>query len=120
MIFFAFGISSPSSIANMFGSWMSGLNKNLRSLGFLGVAATVWSLWLNRNDIVFEKERSPSPLQVIYTTIHWLCLWVVLQKDDQRTTLVEATQCLVRVAKAFFLPRLMDDDLVFGLTVTRT
>jgi len=41
----------------MFGSWMSGLNKNLRSLSFLGAAATVWSLWLNRNDIVFEKKK---------------------------------------------------------------
>ena len=102
LIFFAFGIPNPSSTTNMFGSWMSGLNKNLRSLSFLGAAATVWSLWLNRNDIVFEKKRSSSPLQVIYTTIHWLRTWAALQKEDQRTTLMEATQCLAQSAKAFF------------------
>ena len=102
LIFFAFGIPNPSSTTNMFGSWMSGLNKNQRSLSFLGAAATVWSLWLNRNDIVFEKKRSSSPLQVIYTTIHWLRTWAALQKEDQRTTLMEATQCLAQVAKAFF------------------
>jgi hypothetical protein len=50
----------------MFGSWLCGLSKELKSLALLGVATTCWSLWLCKNDLVFEKKRTSSPLQVIY------------------------------------------------------
>ena len=68
----ASGLSQPHSVSSMFGSWLCGLSKELKSLALLGAAATCWSLWLCRNDLVFEKKRTSSPLQVIYSIIHWL------------------------------------------------
>lgn len=79
VIFLAFGISPPSSVSNMFGSWLEGFEHNLRNIILLGAASTCWALWLRRNDIVFEKKSIYSPLQVIYAISHWLRTWAVLR-----------------------------------------
>jgi len=86
----------------MFGSWLYGLSKEPKSLALLGAAATCWSLWLCRNDLVFEKKRTSSPLQVIYSIIHWLHTWAILQKPTSQDLVVAASQQLARVAKEFF------------------
>ncbi|WVZ75254.1 hypothetical protein U9M48_023328 [Paspalum notatum var. saurae] len=80
--FAPFGIRAPSSISNMFGSWLEGFNHNIRNIVLLGAASVSWALWLTRNDIVFERKTIYSPLQVIYVTFHWLRTWAVLQKAD--------------------------------------
>ena len=98
----ASGLSQPHSVSNMFGSWLCGLSKELKSLTLLGAAATCWSLWLCRNDLVFEKKHTCSLLQVIYSIIHWLRTWAVLQKPASQDLVVAASQQLVQVAKEFF------------------
>ena len=98
----ASGLSQPHSVSNMFGSWLCGLSKDLKSLALLGAAATCWSLWLCRNDLVFEKKCTSFPLQVIYSIIHWLRTWVVLQKPTSQGLVVAASQHLAQVAKEFF------------------
>ena len=60
----ALNLAKPQSILHMFGSWLYGVKKELRSLVLLGVGVIAWSIWLHRNDIVFEKKNY-SPLQVI-------------------------------------------------------
>jgi len=40
----------------MFGSWLYGVKKELRSLVLLGAGVIAWSIWLHRNDIVFERK----------------------------------------------------------------
>src|SRR5438105_86510 len=102
LIHLAFGIMKPSNVFNMFGNWLGGFDKELRNTALLGAATTVWSLWLHRNDIAFEKKTNSSPLQVIYVISHWLRTWAVLQKVDLRVTVVEASRSLVQVAKDFF------------------
>jgi len=102
LIHLAFGILRPSSVSNMFGNWLGGFDKTLRNIALLGAAVTVWSIWLHRNGIVFEKKTSSSPLQVIYSISHWLRTWAVLEKEDLQTTVVEASRSLVQVAKDFF------------------
>jgi hypothetical protein len=52
----ASGLSQPHSVSSMLGSWLYGLSKELKSLALLGAAATCLSLWLCRNDLVFEKK----------------------------------------------------------------
>ena len=54
----------------MFGSWLR--NFILRSQIMLGLVALCWALWLNRNDTVFDKKNSNSPLQVIYRETYWI------------------------------------------------
>jgi hypothetical protein len=103
----------------MFGSWLCGLSKELKSLALLGAAATCRSLWLCRNDLVFKKKRTSFPLQVIYSIIHWLCTWAVLQKLTSQDLVVAASQQLARVANRprRFLSGHMSGSLVFGLSV---
>jgi len=95
-------LSQPHSVSNMFGSWLCGLSKELKSLTLLGSAATYWSLWLCRNDMVFERKHTCFPLQVIYSIIHWLRTWAVLQKPTSQDLVVAASQQLAQVAKEFF------------------
>lgn len=80
MIHAALGLSQPRSVSDMFGSWLWGIEKELKPLILLGVAATCWSLWLCRNDIIFGNKHNPSPMQVIYSIIHLLRTWAVLEK----------------------------------------
>jgi len=50
-----FGIQPPASFAHLFGSWLHGLCPKVKSQIFVGAAALCWALWLNRNDMVFNK-----------------------------------------------------------------
>ena len=102
LIYLVFGITKPSRVSNMFGTWLGGFDKGLRNITFLGAATTVWALWLHRNDLVFEEKINSSPLQVIYVISHWLCTWAVLQKVELQAMVVATSQRLVRVAKDFF------------------
>ena len=42
----------PSSVANIFGNWLHGLDHTLRKDIRVGAIALLWSLWLCRNDSV--------------------------------------------------------------------
>jgi hypothetical protein len=54
----------------MFNGWLRGVNKDVKLLLLLGGATTCWSIWLSRNDIVFEKKKIVSSVQVIYLVTH--------------------------------------------------
>lgn len=98
----ASGLPPPHCVAHMFGSWLDGIHNNLKSHVLLGAAATCWSLWLYRNNVVFDKKVISSHLQVIYSLIHWLRIWAILQKPDSRDMVVAACQHLEKVVKEFF------------------
>jgi hypothetical protein len=66
----------------MFDSCLIGLAKDAKPLVLLGAPATCWSIWLNRNDMVFGKKKTTSPLQVIFEVSPWLCTWSILQKSN--------------------------------------
>jgi len=72
IIFLALGVPKPHSVSDMFGRWLGTFARNLRRMALLGAATTVWSLWMNRNDFVFENKTNFSPLQVIFAIFHWL------------------------------------------------
>jgi hypothetical protein len=42
----------------MFGSWLNGVGLKLQNQILLGAVALCWALWLNRNDVVFNKDKS--------------------------------------------------------------
>jgi hypothetical protein len=44
------------NISHMFGSWLNGFRRDVKPLLLLRAATTCWSLWLRRNDLVFEKN----------------------------------------------------------------
>jgi len=61
----ASNLYSPKSVANVFGNWLHGIDKKLRTIIRVGAIAVIWSLWLSRNDKVFN-DKSVSPMQVLY------------------------------------------------------
>ena len=54
----ATGLTKPCSVSHLYGGWLRGFSKELKPLLLLGAAATCWSLWLSRNDIVYEKKKN--------------------------------------------------------------
>jgi hypothetical protein len=113
------GLLKPHNIGHMFNGCLRGVNKDVKLLLLLGGAVTCWSIWLSRNDIVFEKKKVVYPVQVIYLVTHWLLTWAILQKPDLQDTVVAVSQQLTLVAKDFFSPRHMGGGLVYELIVTR-
>jgi hypothetical protein len=69
----ASGLYPPTSIANVFGNWVHGIDSKYIILLRVGAMVLIWSLWLCRNDKVFDNKLS-SPLQVIYRCMSTLRL----------------------------------------------
>jgi hypothetical protein len=61
-----FGITKPANFANLVGPWLRGFSHKQKALVTVGVAAFCWALWLSRNDVVFQKSKSKSILQVMF------------------------------------------------------
>ena len=47
------------------------------------VVAVCWAIWRCRNDIIFNKIKVNSILQVIFRGTYWLHFWSQLQRDEQ-------------------------------------
>jgi hypothetical protein len=86
----------------MFGSWIRRFAPGLRKQIIVGVAAFCWVLWLNRNDAVFQKSVTNSPLQVIFRGTFWIRHWSLLSKEEERRSLKEGCKCLESLALQFF------------------
>jgi hypothetical protein len=78
MIFFAFDLPPPTSVTNMFGHWLNGVDKISKNRMRIGVSALCWSIWRCRNDIVFNNVKNFNVLQVIRMVAHWVQLWALL------------------------------------------
>jgi hypothetical protein len=72
----------------------------LNLLVLLGAAVTCWSLWMSRNNPIFENKQI-SFLHVIFIVSHWLHPWAILHKPTQGLVAV-ASQRLIQMAKEFF------------------
>jgi hypothetical protein len=92
----------PHSVSNMFGTWLWGLDKDKKSLVLAGAAATCWAIWRCRNNIVFNRKVVPSPSQVIYSVIHWLRTWTILQKPGSRDMVLATCRRLEEVLRVCF------------------
>jgi hypothetical protein len=55
----ASGLYPSTSIVNVFGNWVHGIDYKYKILLRVGVMALIWSLWLCRNDKVFDNKNSP-------------------------------------------------------------
>jgi hypothetical protein len=68
----------PHSVAKIFGNWLYSIDNRFRTLIKVGALAVIWSLWLCRNDKVFNGKVS-SPLHIINRCTGTLRLWPSLQ-----------------------------------------
>jgi hypothetical protein len=78
----------PTSVANVFGNWLHGMDLRFIMLIRVGVLAVIWALWLCRNDIIFN-DKNCSILQVIYRCTGILHLWSSLQRVENCTLFAE-------------------------------
>ncbi|WVZ71541.1 hypothetical protein U9M48_020116 [Paspalum notatum var. saurae] len=105
--------AKPINAFHLFGSWIQDLPSNWEHIALLGATALCWSLWLGKNDLVFEKKDCSSPWQVIFAKVHWVRSWAILQRTDlQLQNLVmemEASQHLARLVGFVFLEQKPDD-----------
>jgi hypothetical protein len=67
----------------------------------MGAISIIWSLWLCRNDKMFDKKNY-SVLQVIYRCIYTLCLWSSLQRVEDRDLFMEVCARLKATARDTF------------------
>jgi len=79
IIFYATGLTPPRSIRHMFNSWLSNQSKKIRNIIWVGVAAVCWAIRRCRNDIIFNKIKVTSILQVIFRGTYWFHFWAQLQ-----------------------------------------
>jgi hypothetical protein len=91
----------PRSITNIFGNWLNGINNRFKKYIRVGAIAFIWSLWLCRNDKVFNDKNS-SILQVIYRGINTLRLWSSLQRVEDRDLFTEVCTRLETTARDTF------------------
>jgi hypothetical protein len=75
MVQIATNIYPPSSISNMFDSWLWGINKDFKPLALLWVASICWVIWRHRNNVVFERKLQQI-LCILYTH-HSLALYLL-------------------------------------------
>jgi hypothetical protein len=102
MIHFAFNISPPDNVTDMFGNWLNGVDKVTKNKIRIGTSAVCWSMWNGRNDIIFNRKNGASFLQVIRLAVYWIQLWSLLLPVDRRESMVSGCNHLWTVAQDFF------------------
>jgi hypothetical protein len=103
----------PTSIANVFGNWVHGIDYKYRILLRVGAMALIWSLWLCRNDKVFDNKNS-SLLQVIYRCTGTLRLWSQLHRIEDHDLFLEVYIRLEDTARHIFLCHGWQHNLQIG------
>ena len=102
IIHMSFGLAPPTNITNLFGNWLKGIPKIVVKNIRVGVAAVLWTIWNVRNDLVFNKKKFTSFLQVIPLATHWIHMWSYLQPEDKRKVMVSGCNTLEMVAKDLY------------------
>ena len=67
----------------MFSFYLSNQHIKIRQLIWVGVAPVCWAIWRSRNDIVFNRTKFNSIMQVIFRGTYWLHFWTQLQRNEQ-------------------------------------
>jgi hypothetical protein len=91
----------PSSVSNIFGNWLHGIDIRDRIHIRVGAIALLWSLWLCRNKMVFESKMS-TPMQVIFHCARLLQEWSALQRQEYQHLYVQVCSRLEQVARDVF------------------
>ena len=91
----------PTSVANIFGHCLDSISNRFKTLIRVGAYALLWSLWLCRNDLVFNNKNA-SPLQVIFRCTHSLRTWSMLQRAEVQSLFKAVCTRLEQVATVVF------------------
>lgn len=90
----------------MFNVWLKGMGSVKKKTFFVGVAATVWSIWKARNLACFQNKWPNEPSDVLFKVSYFINEWSVLQGNkDARLGLQQCTKLLEQVANEIFHAR---------------
>jgi hypothetical protein len=78
------------------------ISNELRPFVLMVASIFCWSMWLCRNEFVFEKKNITTPLQVIYLVINWLLTWIILHKATSQDLVAARCQTLGQGVKELF------------------
>ena len=106
----ASNLYQPTSVANIFGNWLNGIDNKLKTILRVGALAVLWSLWLCRNDKIFS-DKNFTCLQVLYRCMGILRSWSILQRVEYRGLFTEACARLEAVARDIFIQHGWPRDL---------
>lgn len=110
------GIPPLVNIELLFNNWSKQGGHKHNILLLTGAAAICWSIWLTRNDTVFNNCKPKTFLQVLFRGTYWLRSWALLRHtNDQRERLVEACQLLESSALQLFASHGWPSILRIGL-----
>jgi hypothetical protein len=87
----------------VFGGWVQGMNDKDRKILLVGVGDMLWSIWLSRNDIVFNKTSILSYMQVIFRATYWTRTWLVFQKEENQVLLQSACRWMETLTMDIFV-----------------
>ena len=73
-----FSLPPPKNIKNLFGNWLNNVAKQDKIQIRVGVCALLWTIWNVRNDLIFNRTKTTSFLQVIPLATHWIRMWSYL------------------------------------------
>ena len=103
----------PTSVANIFDHWLDGISNRFKMLLRKGAYALLWSLWLCRNDLVFN-DKNASPLHAIFRCTHSLRTWSMLQRAEVQPLFKAVCTRLEQVAMEVFTQHEWQHNLRIG------
>ena len=111
----ASNLYQPTSVANIFGNWLNGIDNKLRTILRVGALAVIWSLWLCRNDKIFS-DKNFTCLQVLYRCTCILLSWSILQRVEYQGLFMEACAQLEAVVTDISIQHGWPRDLCIELS----
>jgi hypothetical protein len=98
-----FGLTKSRNIKHVHGGWVQNMNEKNKRLLFVRVGTMFWSIWLNQNDIIFNKKQILSYLQVMFRATYWIRIWASFQKEDAQVILRTACRLMETLTMKFFV-----------------
>ena len=100
----AFNLEPPKDVIDLFRLWdaQTDQHQHLRYLICMGSSAILWSIWLFRNEGIFDKKQLYSYLQVVFRTTYWTRFWITLQKKNDKPFLKWACRMMETLAMEIF------------------
>ncbi|KAG8060373.1 hypothetical protein GUJ93_ZPchr0002g26796 [Zizania palustris] len=84
MVYTCFNIGPFADMKHVWDTWFGKLNKRVRNVVGVGLAAVFWSVWRSRNDACFQNKLINDPLIFVKLICFWLSFWSKLQKSEAR------------------------------------
>jgi hypothetical protein len=98
-----FGLAIPLNIKHVFSELVQRMNEKDKKLLYVRMDAIFWSIWLSRNDLIFNKTPISFYMQVMFRVTYWTRIWVAFQKEESQRFLRMACQLMEVMTMDIFI-----------------